>query len=250
MSRQLRATCCTACRPAFNHHKTVPALRSASFVSPKAIRSSTFHSGLVWSNSSTKGNGSSSKIEQGLASKLFRRLLGEKTETEQSSGQEQQSSADPSVSAKVGHERLHVPLSRDVSSALQVPSAKKTKHGTTTVSPSTISARKSRLAARRQSKRTSKGQAMQHKPAKPISASNAGSNEDSSSSKSGISANKWQRRSVTPQEAKDRFDNLVKEFEIQPGFGGRGHDADDLDGSTVPDEIVEGQYSFFPRHKA
>jgi hypothetical protein len=64
--------------------------------------------------------------------------------------------------------------------------------------------------------------------------------EDPTSTKNDISGNKWQKRSVTPQEAKDRLDNLVKEFEMQNFTGSRDAEVDDLDGAMVPDEVVEG----------
>lgn len=118
----------------------------------------------------------------------------------------------------------------------------------------------SRLAARRKSKRTPRSQLASQQPHSrskraadslgsksnnqrkgdmPKASSNS-AEEDPMSTKNDILGNKWQKRSVTPQEAKDRLDNLVKEFEMQNGTEPRDIDVDDLDGAMVPDEVVEG----------
>lgn len=264
MSRQLWPTCCAACRPVIKPSRPVPAIRVAQSGLPKAFRPRPFHSGIVLSDkdSSSKNAGSSSKVQPGLASKLFRRLLSGKPETEQPSTPGNRTNPEPSMNSQVEHERLHVPLSLDMSSGLKIPFLKKAKQKTTTSSPANTSARMSRLAARRKSKRTSRSQTAnqqshsrtkqtaesfdrktdsERKGDMPTASIDSAGEEDPSSTKNAISSTKWQKRSVTTQEAKDRFDNLVKEFEMQNGSGLRDFDVDDLDGITVPDAIVEGQ---------
>lgn len=240
MSRQLWPTCCMACRPAIIRRAPVLVVESAFPSSPRAFRPRSFHSSAIRDSdqaSSSNTAKSTSTAQPSLASKLFRRLVGGKSDPNQSATQENRTVTDSSKSSSGDDLKVHVPLSLDFSEGTQ---------GHKGIGPSAnTSARMSRLAARRKSKRMPRGQTEVHHSlpkAKKIWRSPAQPG-DSAPTTDAIPSNKWQKRDVTPQEARERFNGLVKEFEMQTGSGFRAVDTDDLDNHTVPEEIVQGQCS-------